>query len=66
MDQKKAERVVYRNGIRDFWSFNKSETQMLSSIQPLFCPETEINSDVDLQNFVTSKPFGGQSFMSSG
>jgi hypothetical protein len=26
MDHRKAERYVYRNGIRDFWSFSQSET----------------------------------------
>jgi hypothetical protein len=51
--------VSYHNGIRDFRSFGKSETQKLSSVQPLFCPETEISSEVDIQNSVTSKPFGG-------
>jgi hypothetical protein len=51
--------VSYHNGIRDFQSFGKSETQKLSSVQPLFCPETEISSEVDIQNSVTSKPFGG-------
>jgi hypothetical protein len=35
----------------------------LSSIQPLFFPETEFSSEVDFQNSVTSKPFSGQSRM---
>jgi hypothetical protein len=29
--------------------------QKLSSIQPLFCQETEFSSEVDLQNSVTPK-----------
>jgi hypothetical protein len=56
MDHRKAERVSYHNGIRDFWSFSQSETQKLGSVQPQFCPEIEISSD--LRNSVTSKPFG--------
>jgi hypothetical protein len=40
MDHRKAERVGYHNGIRDFWSFGQSEAQNLGSIQPLFYPET--------------------------
>jgi hypothetical protein len=39
MEHRKAERVSYRNGIRDFRSFGLAETQKISSIQPLFCPE---------------------------
>jgi hypothetical protein len=66
MDHRKAERVVYRNGIRNFQSFDQSETQKFSSVQPLFCPETEFSSEVDLQNFITSKPFSGQSHMHNG
>jgi hypothetical protein len=48
MDHRKAERVFYYNGIRDFRSFGESETQKLSSVQPMFCLETEFSSDVDL------------------
>jgi hypothetical protein len=59
MDHRKAEIVSYHNGIRYFRSFGQSETRKLSFVQPLFCPETEISSDVDLRNSVTSKPFGG-------
>jgi hypothetical protein len=59
MDHPKAERVGYRNGIRDFQSFSKFETQKLSSVQALFCLETEFSSEVDFQNSVTSKPFIG-------
>jgi hypothetical protein len=47
MDHRKSERVVYRNGIRDFQSFGQSEIQKLSSDQPQFGPETEISSEVD-------------------
>jgi hypothetical protein len=39
MDHRKYERLIYQNGIQDFQSFSQSETQKLSSIQPLFCPE---------------------------
>jgi hypothetical protein len=39
MDHRKYERVIYQNGIWDFQSFSQSETQKLSSSQPLFCPE---------------------------
>jgi hypothetical protein len=46
IDHRKAERVTYQNGIRDFWSFGQSETQKWSSSQPLFCPER--NSAVTL------------------
>jgi hypothetical protein len=59
MDHRKAERVSYHDGIWYFPSFGQSETRKLSSVQPLFFPETEINSEVDLRNSVTSKPFGG-------
>jgi hypothetical protein len=38
----------------------------LSSVQPLFCLQTEISSKVDLQNAATSKPFGGYNHMSNG
>jgi hypothetical protein len=34
MDHQKAERVVYHNGMQDFWSFGQSETQKLGSVQP--------------------------------
>jgi hypothetical protein len=54
MDHRKAERVGYRNGIRDFQSFGQSDTQKFSSVQPLFCREIEISSEVDLQNSVSS------------
>jgi hypothetical protein len=66
MDHRKAKRISYHNGIRDFRSFGQSETQKLSSVQLQFCPETEISSEVDLQNSVISKTFGGQSHMSNG
>jgi hypothetical protein len=66
MDHQKAERVAYHNGIRDFWSFGQSDNQNMSSVQPLFCPETEFSSEVDLQNSITSKPFIRQSHMSNG
>jgi hypothetical protein len=46
MHCRKAERVSYRNGIRDLQSFGHSEAQKLSSIQPLFCPEMEFSSEV--------------------
>jgi hypothetical protein len=46
MDHQKAERVAYHNGIWDFQG--QSDTQKLSSVQPLFCLETEISSDVNL------------------
>jgi hypothetical protein len=57
MDHQKSERVAYRNGIRNFRNYDQSKAQKFSSIQPLFCPETEFSSEVDLQNSVTSKPF---------
>jgi hypothetical protein len=66
MDHQKAERVSYCNDIQDFQIFGQSETQKLSSVQPLLCPEIEISSEVDLQNSVTSTPFGGQRCMSNG
>jgi hypothetical protein len=59
MDHRKDEKVSYHNGIQDFWGFGQSETRKLSSVQPQFCPETEISSEVNLQNSVASKPFGG-------
>jgi hypothetical protein len=59
MDHQKDEKVGYRNGIQDFWSFGQSETQKLSSVQPQFCPDTEISSEVDLQNSISSKPLDG-------
>jgi hypothetical protein len=57
MDHQEAERVAYRNGIRNFWSFGQSDTQELRSVQPLFHPETKFSSEVHLQCSVTSKPF---------
>jgi hypothetical protein len=66
MGHHKAERAVYHNGIRGFWSFGQSETQKLCSVQPLFCPEAEFSNKVELQNVINSKPFSGQSRMSSG
>jgi hypothetical protein len=66
MDHQKAERVSYHNGIWDFQCFGQSKTQKLSSPQPLFYPETEFSSEVDLQNSVNSKPFSGQSRTSNG
>jgi hypothetical protein len=47
MNHWKAEKVSYQNGIWDFQSFGLSETQMLRSVQPLFCPEIEFSSDID-------------------
>jgi hypothetical protein len=66
MDHQKAERVFYRNGIWDFWSFGQSDAQKLSSVQPLFCPETESSNKVDLQNCITSQPLSGKSRVSNG
>jgi hypothetical protein len=43
----KAESVAYQFGIRDIRSFGQSETQRLSSVRPLLCPEVEFGSDVD-------------------
>jgi hypothetical protein len=48
MDHQKSERVSYRNGIQSFQIFGQSEIQNLSSVQLLFCPETEFSSEVDL------------------
>jgi hypothetical protein len=59
MDHRKAERVSYHDGIRYFRSFGQSETRKLSSVQQLFCLETEISSEVNPQNYVTSEPFDG-------
>jgi hypothetical protein len=56
MYHRKAKRVGYRNDIWDFWSFRQLEMQKLSSVQLLFCPETEFSSGVGLQNSVASKP----------
>jgi hypothetical protein len=65
MNQWKSERVSYQNGIRDFRSFDQSETQKLRSVQPLFCLKTELSSDVDRHNSVTSRTLSGQSHMSN-
>jgi hypothetical protein len=59
IDRRKAERVAYRNVIWYFWIFGQFETQKLSSVQSLFCPETEFSNEVDLRKFITSKPFSG-------
>jgi hypothetical protein len=40
MDRQKDERISYHNGIWDVRGFGESESQKLSFIQPLFCPET--------------------------
>jgi hypothetical protein len=58
-NHQKAERVAYHNDIWDFQSFDQSKTQKLSSVQLLFCPETELSSEVDFQNSVTPKPLVG-------
>jgi hypothetical protein len=65
IDHRRAERVAYHNCIQDFWSFGQSETQKFSSIQLLFCPETEFSSKVDAQNSVTSKSFVGWGWISN-
>jgi hypothetical protein len=65
MDHQKDEGVAYRYGIWEFQSFGQSETQKLSSVQPLFCPETEFSIEVNVQNYVTSKPSSKQSRMSN-
>jgi hypothetical protein len=65
MDHRKAERVSYHYGIRYFRSFSQSETQKLCSVQPMFCPKTEISSEVGFQNYVTSNPLGGYNRMSN-
>jgi hypothetical protein len=65
MDHREAERVAYRNGIRNFQSFSQSETQELSSVQPLFHSETKFSSEVHLQCSVTSKPFLGWGLISN-
>jgi hypothetical protein len=41
MDHRKAERVIYQNGIRDFQSFGQFETGNWRSILPLFYSETD-------------------------
>jgi hypothetical protein len=51
MDHRKSETVFYRNGIPDFGSFGQSETQKLSFVQPLFCPETKFSGEVDFFKF---------------
>jgi hypothetical protein len=66
MDHRKVERVTYQNSIQDFQSFVLSETQKLSSVQPLFCPEIEFSSKVHFQNSITSKPLSGHGCMSNG
>jgi hypothetical protein len=58
-------RAAYHNGVRDFQSFSQSEDQKLSSVQPLLS-RTKLNSEADLQNPITPKPFSGQSHMSNG
>jgi hypothetical protein len=58
MDHRKSERGTYPNGMRDFRSFSHSKTQKLSFVQPLFCPETEFSSEVDLQNSVLLNHLG--------
>jgi hypothetical protein len=66
MGHRRAEKVIYQNGIRDFWSFSQFEAWNWRSVLLQFCPETEFSSDVDRQNSVTSKPFSGQGHMSNG
>jgi hypothetical protein len=55
MDNQKAERVGYRNGIQRFRSFRQSEAQRLNHDQLRFCPEAKISRDIGRQNFVTPK-----------
>jgi hypothetical protein len=66
MDHQKAERVAHWNSIWDIWSFDESEAGNWRSVLPLFYPETEFSSNIDYQNSVTSKPFGGQGHKSNG
>jgi hypothetical protein len=66
MDHEKAKSVAYQNSIRDIQSIGQSGFQKLRSVQPLFHPKTEFSSDVDHQNFVTSKPLSGHSRISNG
>jgi hypothetical protein len=56
MEHRKAERVGYRNSIRSFWSFGRSEAQKLNPDQLRFCPETKFSSDDGSQNSITPKP----------
>jgi hypothetical protein len=65
MDHRKAETIAYRNRIHSFQSFGQLEAQKFSFIQPLFHPETEFISEVDVQNSVTSKPFVGWGWISN-
>jgi hypothetical protein len=43
----------------------KAKTQKFSPIRLLFCLEAEFSSEVDLQNFITSKLFVGWSWISN-
>jgi hypothetical protein len=66
IDQQKADRATYQNGIWVFWSFTQFETQKLSCMSAAVLSRTEFSSNIDSQNSVTFKPLSGQSRMSNG
>jgi hypothetical protein len=66
MDHRKAERVVFRNGIWNLRSFGQSETGNSRSVLPLFCPGADFSSDVDRQTSVAYKPSSRHSHMTKG
>jgi hypothetical protein len=65
MDHLKAERVIYQNGIRDFWSFGQSETPKVELESAAVLSRMEFSSDVKTQNSVTPNPLSGQRHMSN-
>jgi hypothetical protein len=66
MDHRKAERIVFWNGIWNLGSFGQSEVGNWRSILPLCCPGAKFSSVIDRQNSVASKPFSGRRHMSNG
>jgi hypothetical protein len=66
MGHRKDERVSYQFGIRDFWSFSRSEVQKLNHDQLRFCPEMKISSDIGHKKSVTPKLLSERSYMSNG
>jgi hypothetical protein len=64
MDNRKVERVAYRNGIRDFRSFSQSETKKLSFFSPAILSSTDFSCVVNAQNYVSFKPLVGWDCMS--
>jgi hypothetical protein len=64
MNHRKSQRVAYRNGIRDFQSFDQSEIQKLSFFSAAILSSTDFSSVINAQNSVSFKLLVGWDCMS--